>query len=219
MGGTHSQKIWQLSIGIWNLLIDNNIYISVFHIPGIDNTLANHCSHLTNKNDYTLYWDGFKLSLSFLPFQPKIDIFASRLTTKLPLYISWHADPYAWKIDALSCEWPDNAYLFPPINLIGKAVHKFIQDELNYGVIINPAWSGLSTLPSIISLLFTDPIFIPSTCLEGSLPARHPFNLMAWPISNLAAQTKAYWQKPQLKSYLVLPPLLSVHINVTGRAL
>ena len=83
MGGTHSQKMCQLSIGIWNLLIDNNISISVFHIRGI-NTLADHCSRLTNKNDYALCSDGIKLLLSFLPFQPKIDLFASRLTTKLP---------------------------------------------------------------------------------------------------------------------------------------
>ena len=75
MGGTHSQIMCQLSIGIWNLLIDNNISISVFHIPGIDNTLADHCSRLTNKIDYELCSDGFKLLLSFLPFQPKIYIF------------------------------------------------------------------------------------------------------------------------------------------------
>ena len=76
------------------------------------------------------------------------------------------------------------------------------------------ASSGLSALPSIISVLFTDSIFVPSTCPECPLPTRHPFNNMAWPILNLAAQTKACRQKPQRQYYLVLPVLLSVHMNV-----
>ena len=68
---------------------------------------------------------------------------------------------------------------FPPINLINKSIHKFIHDKVVYGVIITPAWPRLSTLPDIISLLFADPIFIPSYCLEGQLDTHHPFNLMA----------------------------------------
>ena len=92
----------------------------------------------------------------------------------MPKYISWKPDPYAWKIDAFSCQWPDKVYLFPPINLINKSIHKFIHDKVVYGVIITPAWPGLSTLPDIISLLFADPTFIPSCCLEGQLPTYPP---------------------------------------------
>ena len=115
------------------------------------------------------------------------------------------------------CQWPDKVFFFPPINLINKSIDKFINDKVVYGVIITPAWPGLSTLPDIISLLFADPTFIPSCCLEGQLPTRHPFNLMAWPISTLPARTKAYLRNSQQPAYSVSPPLLSRHINDTGR--
>ena len=98
IGGTHSPVMCQLAISIWGLLIDNNISISIVHIPGIENTLADRCSRfISTNNDYALCSNGFQLLIDLLPFKPEIDLFATRLTNKLPKYISWHRDPYAWK--------------------------------------------------------------------------------------------------------------------------
>ena len=118
----------------------------------------------------------------------------------------------------LHCQWPNEVYLFLPINLISELINKFIEDRVTYSVILTPAWPGLSAIPNIISLLFDDPIFIPSLCLEGQLPTRHPFNLIAWPISTLPAEAKAYPKMHQQPCCTVLPPPHSPHINDTGNS-
>ena len=90
MGGTHSLMMCELAISIWKILLDNNISITVVHIPGIDNTWADFCSRVNfNYNDYALCANGFELLTSLLPFTPEIDLFATRLTNKLVKYISW----------------------------------------------------------------------------------------------------------------------------------
>ena len=63
-------------------------------------------------NDYSLCLSGFQLLISVLHFYPEVDLFATRLTNKLPKYVSWKPDPYAWKIDAFYCQWPDKSVFF-----------------------------------------------------------------------------------------------------------
>ena len=45
----------------------------------------------------------------------KVDLFASRLTHQLPMYISWRPDPMAMATDALTMNWAGlRAYANPP---------------------------------------------------------------------------------------------------------
>ena len=91
MGSTHSIEI----------LINHNISIKAEYIPGTHNTLGDYYSRTRAiTNDYSLCLSGFQLLISALPFYPEVDLFATRLTNKLPKYISWKPDPYAWKIYA-----------------------------------------------------------------------------------------------------------------------
>ena len=44
-----------------------------------------------------------------------MDLFATRLNTKLPLYVSPIPDPQAWAVDALNIPWENLvAYAYPP---------------------------------------------------------------------------------------------------------
>ena len=45
-------------------------------------------------------------------------MFAIYLNAKLPQFISWGPDPFAWKCDALTLNWNDfYGYCFPPFSL------------------------------------------------------------------------------------------------------
>ena len=151
-----------------------------------------------------------------LPFTPLIDMFASDSCYKLPLYVSRRFDPNAWRTDAFSFTWSNKVYLFPPIRLIGSCIKKFVKDQVDSGIMITPAWPGIPCLPLILSLLVSDPIFLPSTCIEGHLPTRHAFNSMAWIISCNVALQKEYLLKRAHHCSQAWPLLPSIVTSSTG---
>ena len=60
-------------------------------------------------------------------FTPHIDLFATHLNHKLPLYISPVPDPKAWDIDALNINWTGlTAYAYPPRALLHRVIQKII---------------------------------------------------------------------------------------------
>ena len=79
--------------------------------------------------------------------------------------------------NGFSFKWSNNIYMFPPIPVINKTIIKFQADGVHNGILITPAWPGLTTIPIIISLSIADPIFIPASHLMGPWPTRHPFSL------------------------------------------
>lgn len=196
IGGTHSNTLCLLTLQLWKVLSDNNIICYSSHIPGIDNTLADWFSRTHgDRHDYFISVDTFNLIISSIPFKPKFDLFASRLTFKLDSYASILPDPFASKVDAFSFKWNRNLYIFPPLPLIARVIQKIQLDQSENVLLITPAWPGLASIPIIISLLISNPIFIPSSLLLGQLPTRHPFNMMAWPISTNAESISSYLKK------------------------
>ena len=219
-GGTHSKYLCDLAIKIRLFLFHNDIETKVFHVAGTQNTIADNCSRQTpSRHEYSITLDCFVSILSMINFSPTIDLFASRLTAKLSYYVSQFYDPFSTKINAFTFPWPNNVYLFPPINLISKVVNKLISDNVHNALLITPAWPGLLSLPTILNLLIDSPIFIPSVHLEGCLPIRHSLTLMAWPISTREQETKAYLKILQDASLKASPNLQSVHIKDTGNNL
>ena len=58
-------------------------------------------------------------------FTPHMDLFATHLNHKLPLYVSPIPDPKAWDIDALNINWTGlSAYAYPPTALLHKVIQK-----------------------------------------------------------------------------------------------
>ena len=61
-------------------------------------------------------------------FTPHVDLFATHLNHKLPLYVSPVPDPEAWDIDALNINWTNlTAYAYPPTALLHKVIQKIKQ--------------------------------------------------------------------------------------------
>lgn len=211
-GGTQSSTMCHLALKLWNFCICHKIDIYATHVPGVCNVLADRYSRMPYDNhDYALKQDAFNSLLQLVPFTVNIDLFASRLTNKLPRFVSHRADPFAWKHDAFSFPWPHHVYLFPPIPLLARAISKFIKDEVCNGLVITPAWPSLPTFPVLAKSLISDPILIPSSCLEGQLPLRHRFHLLAWPISSATAALQDYRKLRETRcSPALLPPACRV---------
>ena len=56
-------------------------------------------------------------------FTPHVDLFATYLNHKVPLYVS--PDQHAWDIDALNINWSGlTAYAFPPTALLHRVIQK-----------------------------------------------------------------------------------------------
>ena len=113
-GGTHSKEMCNLSIEIWDIMLKNNITCLAKHIPGVDNSSADSLSRLSPiPNDFGLSQTAFNLLTSLIPFELNVDMFASRLSNKLERFVSWHNDPFSWRVDAFSFRWSHNLYFSP----------------------------------------------------------------------------------------------------------
>ena len=56
-----------------------------------------------------------------------VDLFASRLSAKLPTYYSWRSNPGATAVNALCQTWGTSlGYAFPPFCLIGRCLDQIV---------------------------------------------------------------------------------------------
>ena len=88
---------------IWEWCIARDIGLSVVHIPGKQNLVADFESRRNQREaEWRLDNATLQNALSRLKFQPDIDLFASRINYLFPKYISYRPDPEAFAIDAFS---------------------------------------------------------------------------------------------------------------------
>ena len=97
-----------LCIEVWEILdwcLEHDIVIRVCHIPGKFNILADRLSRLDKpiKTEWALDQTVANLVFQMLNF-PNVDLFATRFSHKLPLYVSPVQDNKALAIDALSMD-------------------------------------------------------------------------------------------------------------------
>ena len=128
-GGTHSPS---LCMEVWETLRwcdKRNINLLVRHVPGKSNILADRLSRLSKpiSTEWCLDQAICNLVLSVTGY-PNIDLFATRLNNRLPVYVSPIPDDRALAIDALSMNWDRiHAYAFPPFALIPAIISKIRQ--------------------------------------------------------------------------------------------
>ncbi|ODM90071.1 hypothetical protein Ocin01_16611, partial [Orchesella cincta] len=51
-------------------------------------------------------------------------------------YYSWYPDPESIGVDAFTFKWENDVYAFPPFNLVGRTLRKFVTDNAN-GIVVN----------------------------------------------------------------------------------
>lgn len=93
MGGTKSRALTSLSRDLWQWCLQRQITVSVTHIPGILNVNADRESrHHLDSSDWKLCPVVFQ-TLQNLWDPLELDLFASRLTSQLPRFVSWKPYP------------------------------------------------------------------------------------------------------------------------------
>ena len=200
MGGTHSVRLSDLAVEIWNWCIHKNITIHAEHLPGLENVRADWESrHITDSSDWRLHRDVFQqLESREGPFS--IDLFASRTNTQLPLYCSWRPDPDALAVDAFSITWRgQKPYLFPPFALIPRCLNR-LREEGVTAWLIAPVWPNQIWFPQLLAYLIDHPTLLPPTPDIVSSPEgrNHPLAekghlpLAAWCVSGDPALHKDF---------------------------
>ncbi|MEW8547329.1 MAG: reverse transcriptase domain-containing protein [Candidatus Thiodiazotropha sp.] len=161
-GGTHSPT---LCMEVWETLNwcdQKNIKILVRHIPGKTNILADRLSRLSKpiSTEWSLDQTVCNMILAATGY-PNIDLFATRLNKKLPVYVSPIPDDRALAIDALSMNWDGiHAYAFPPFALIPAIINKVRQHQCKI-VLIAPFWPEMSWFPELLRLIVAPPLRLP----------------------------------------------------------
>ena len=196
-GGTKSIPCHQITKLIWEWAIRRNNFLSAEHLPGSQNTLADKASRIFDQNtEWELEdWVFYKIIDHF--GKAKIDLFASRLNNKLPIYVSWKPDPNAMYIDAFSFCWTDlNFYAFPPFSVILRTITKVYSDAAT-GILICPMWPTQAWFPKLMKMLIAPPLILPrdSLFLPFTPDVRHKQKdlcLMACLLSGKASKTEDF---------------------------
>ena len=103
---------------------------------------------------------------------PSIDLFATCLNAKLPLYCSLVPDPQAVFEDAFRHPWDDlDLYAFPPFALVGRVIARVQQSSRVATTLVVPLWPEKEWFADLLLLLTQPPLALP--CWDKLLRQAH----------------------------------------------
>ena len=89
--------------------------------------------------------------------RPHLDLFATRFSKRLPLYVSPVPDGEAWADDALSLDWAGlQAYAFPPLPILHRVIQKARRDKPCL-LLVAPLWRAQPWFPELLQISRGDP--------------------------------------------------------------
>ena len=196
-GGTHSAEMCALLWKIMTWCHRYHITLKARHIPGCLNVTADLLSRLNQvqSREWSLHPQVLK-QICQKWFTPHVDLFATHLNHKLPLYVSPVPDPSAWDINALNLNWSGlTAYASPPTALLHRVIQKIRHCLV---IIIAPGWPGMPWFWDLVQLSTEIPLQLP---VSETLPKQsHNYvlhsnpqhlNLHAWCLGVDSSKNKA----------------------------
>ena len=157
-GGARSRS---LSLRAERLLLwaySSDLRISAKFVPGRVNILADALSraHMVLPSEWTLAHNALR-PIWDIWHKPMIDLFATRFSRRLPLYVSPVSDPEAWAVDAFSLSWSSlQGYAFPPFPILGKVLRKAREDAAPL-ILVAPLWPAQAWFPDLLALSHVPP--------------------------------------------------------------
>lgn len=142
-GGTFSRSLTKTVRDILLWCREAHILLSVRHIPGRLNVLADSLSRHGQiiHTEWSLHPQVFENIVEIFQ-RPHVDLFATRWNRKLDCFVSPVPDPLATAVDALSIDWNGMfAYAFPPSVLIPKVLQKVAQSHCQIILVAPLKWS------------------------------------------------------------------------------
>ena len=217
-GGTKSQQLCTLVRELFLWLEERQISLIPRFISGEKNVVADTLSRKGQilPTEWTLHPEVC-LGIWRLWGRPQVDLFATSLTKRLPIYMSPHPDPQALATDALLQDWSNsNLYAFPPFAIVRKVLNKFRESHNSRMTLIAPWWPQREWFPDLLRLVVEEPRALPlrkdllsqpmGRGLHQNLPMLH---LTAWRLSTVFSDIKAAPRKfPVLSSMPeAIPPI------------
>ena len=137
--------------------------------------------------------------------QPLIDLFATRLNHRLPLYMSPHIDPQALAVDAMLHPWCNlDVYAFPPFAMVRQVINKVRKSTNCKMTLVAPWWPQREWFPDLVSLLVDKPRRLPlrqdllTQPLGRALhPNLHSLQLVGWRLSSDSLERKSFHLRSQ----------------------
>jgi hypothetical protein len=129
---------------IFSFLTQMDIHISVTHVPGVENGLADSLSRMDAVGDYELKIEVFNRALAELNVRPTVDLFADCNNRKCARFLALPGPRQtgAQALDAMRYQWKGEVpYAFPPIQLIPRVPQK-LRTEAVRAVVVVPEWCG-----------------------------------------------------------------------------
>ena len=210
MGSSHSFACNTLGKDIWFWCIGHNTWPSITHLAGIQNVAADFASRNFNeRTEWSLHEDVYHKIVGVFGM-PELDLFASRLNTKLDKFVSWRPDPGALHVDAFTMDWSSiYAYCFPPFSLMGRCIQKVLQDRAEV-LLILPYWPTKPWFSEVGKLLTAHPRLLPTRRDLLQLPHRpgqvHPLHpklrLVACRLSGKPSRHRDFLQELYSSSWL-----------------
>ena len=161
-GGTHSRTLCNLAVEAAEWCARNKVHLKSRYLPGRLNALAD-CLSRKGAVVQTEWSLNRRVASQIIHVwgSPHIDLFATHLNGKLPLFVSPVLEPDAYATDVLSLSWVGMwAYAFPPFPLILTCLRK-IQIEECLVCPVAPLWEGQARFPLLLSLLIAPAICLP----------------------------------------------------------
>ena len=152
MGGVRSSDCDEVARQIWSWCETNAIWITIAHIPGKLNVVADYKSrHFSDNVEWKLRPQNFDHICDIFG-HPDVDLFASRLNKQIDVFVSWHPDPDAFAVDAFTMSWANTFfYAFPPFSCVARCISKILKEGA-CGILVVPWWPTQTWWARLINL-------------------------------------------------------------------
>ncbi|XP_057339462.1 uncharacterized protein LOC130676967 [Microplitis mediator] len=191
MGGVRYAGLHKLAQEFWNWCEERRLWVHASYIPSEDNIEADRCSRIDN---FDTEWElaNYAFDMVVRNFgNLEIDLFASRINSKYPVYCSWKRDPNAWAFDAFTISWSKwFFYAFPPFSMVAKVIRKIKKDKAK-GVLILPYWPTQNWFPAFQRLADSDWVWLEASTNLLVSPCRSRQHPLASKLTLVAARLSA----------------------------
>ena len=174
------------------------ITLKARHVLGCLNMMADLLSrsNQVQSTEWPLHPQVFK-QICQKWFTPHVDLFATHLNHKLPLYVSPIPDPRAWDIDALNINWTNLTAFAYLLRLLHKVIQKIRQCYCLI-IVIAPGSPGMPWFWDLVQLSTEIPLQLPVSTTLLKQSHRYVFhnnpqhlNLHAWCLGADNSKNKA----------------------------
>ena len=222
-GGTVSSSLWLLTKQVLTWAELNSVSLVGRFVPGHRNVLADQLSRRGQviSTEWSLH-PRIVQGVFGVWGTPMVDLFATSLNNRLPVYCSPVPDPLAWKVDAFVVPWNDlDVYAFPPFAVIRLVLNRLLMSQRTRMTLIAPKWPQQEWYPDLLSLLVEEPIELPhwrNLLRQPHTQAVHTalgrVSLHAWRLSSEACEREGFLSQLRVR----YPPRSEDHLPTYTRA-